>query len=98
MAKGRKPRRPTASFVTDAQWDFIFSRCWCEDPILRPDAEEVVRIIQVLLRSSLEFRRHTGSAWDSSPVDKTEEALSLDKHLDVVVNSHRRHSEPLQNG
>ncbi|KIK57557.1 hypothetical protein GYMLUDRAFT_46128 [Collybiopsis luxurians FD-317 M1] len=93
LAQGRKPRRPASSFVTDAQWEFI-QNCWHDDPVLRPDADEVVRTLQVLLHSSLEFRRHTGSVWDTGPPSRIEKLVLPDHD----VNASRRHSEPLGNG
>ncbi|KAJ7055648.1 TKL/TKL-ccin protein kinase [Mycena amicta] len=58
LHKGNKPRRPAASFVTDAQWALI-TCCWHADLAARPDCTEVVHTVMVLHRASLEFRRHT---------------------------------------
>jgi len=96
LARGKKPRRPAPSFVTDAQWTFI-SRCWLDDPVLRPEVEEVANTIQALLRASLDFRRHTGSVWDTGLSDGT---LDPEGNLfpSDYVDSTRRRSEPLRSG
>jgi len=92
LARGKKPRRPATSFVTDAQWAFI-SSCWHDDPVLRPGVEEVVNTVQVLLRASLDFRRHTGSVWDTGLLDG-----ALEPQGGAAVDTSRRRSEPLRNG
>ncbi|KAJ3742898.1 TKL/TKL-ccin protein kinase [Lentinula detonsa] len=85
LAHGRKPRRPTASIVTDSQWEFILSRCWHDVPDLRPDIDEVVNTMQRLLQSSLEFRRYTST-------ELGELSLWSESSSDILF---RRHSEPL---
>lgn len=58
LHNGKKPRRPATSFVTNAQWDFI-QRCWADNPQERPDVGQALASVQALLRTSLEFRRHS---------------------------------------
>ncbi|KAJ7202465.1 kinase-like domain-containing protein, partial [Mycena haematopus] len=50
--KGKKPRRPAQSFVTDAQWAFI-QHCWAANPKERPDSGEVGRAMKALHSGSL---------------------------------------------
>ncbi|KAJ8090389.1 hypothetical protein AAF712_006676 [Marasmius tenuissimus] len=58
LHKGSKPRRPAPLFVTDPQWALVL-RCWADDPEKRPVVAQVLRELQALHRTSLEFRRHT---------------------------------------
>ncbi|KAH9480786.1 Tyrosine-protein kinase isoform SRK4 [Psilocybe cubensis] len=43
LHQGIKPRRPSASFVDDAQWDLI-QMCWKELPEERPTSSQVLKI------------------------------------------------------
>ncbi|KAJ3972535.1 TKL/TKL-ccin protein kinase [Lentinula raphanica] len=88
LAQGRKPRRPIASLVTDSQWEFISSRCWHDEPDFRPDIDEVVDTMQMLLRTSLEFRRYTSSEPEGFLLRTPDSSLE-------IIDLPRRHSEPL---
>jgi len=58
LHNGRRPRKPALSFVSDAQWEVI-QLCWDDDPRARPDIAGVLSRIQVLCKTSMEFRRHS---------------------------------------
>ncbi|KAK7029504.1 hypothetical protein VNI00_014537 [Paramarasmius palmivorus] len=58
LHKGNKPRRPAPLFVTDQQWALMV-KCWSDEPEKRPNIEQVLHELQILLRLSLEFRRHS---------------------------------------
>lgn len=45
---GRKPRRPSRTFVTEQQWEFI-QRCWEDEVQLRPEIDDVVCTVAELL-------------------------------------------------
>ncbi|KAG9217667.1 hypothetical protein CCMSSC00406_0003644 [Pleurotus cornucopiae] len=58
LHKGNKPRRPSDSFVTSAQWQFI-QRCWGDELEERPRIEEVCVAMKEFHRHCLEHRRYT---------------------------------------
>ncbi|KAF9502060.1 hypothetical protein BDN71DRAFT_1459245 [Pleurotus eryngii] len=58
LHKGNKPRRPSDSFVTGAQWQFI-QRCWGDELEERPRIEEVCVAMKEFHRHCLEHRRYT---------------------------------------
>ncbi|KAL4265525.1 Protein kinase domain-containing protein [Pleurotus pulmonarius] len=58
LHKGNKPRRPSDSFVTSAQWQFI-QRCWGDEFDERPRIEEVCVAMKEFHRHCLEHRRYT---------------------------------------
>lgn len=48
LHQGIKPRRPSASFVDDEQWDLI-QMCWKEPPEERPTSTQVLKVTKDLL-------------------------------------------------
>lgn len=44
ILNGKRPPRPTHSSCTDYLWNLI-ERCWDQDPVLRPEISEVLRIL-----------------------------------------------------
>ncbi|KIY70147.1 kinase-like protein [Cylindrobasidium torrendii FP15055 ss-10] len=46
---GRKPRRPSRTFVNEKQWEFI-QTCWDEDVERRPEVGDVVLAVAEMLR------------------------------------------------
>ena len=44
IVNGERPPRPTHSKLTDGLWTLI-QRCWDQDPHLRPEVSEVVKVL-----------------------------------------------------
>ncbi|KAJ8516304.1 hypothetical protein ONZ45_g6390 [Pleurotus djamor] len=80
LHRGKKPRRPADSFVTDAQWAFI-QRCWGEESEERPTIDEVILALKELHKSSLDYRRYTTSAGSSgAQVTDDSTPVALGRH------------------
>ena len=47
---GKRPARPTHPSLTDELWELV-KRCWNQDPHLRPEMSEVLKILSVSLLS-----------------------------------------------
>ena len=58
VMRGRRPPRPTHPVFTEKLWT-LMQRCWDQDPRLRPEASEVLRV----LLASLVFRLFWPSHW-----------------------------------
>lgn len=44
IVNGERPPRPAHSTLTDELWSLI-QRCWNQDPHLRPEVSEVVKVL-----------------------------------------------------
>ena len=42
---GMRPSRPTHPALTEPLWE-LMQRCWDEEPLLRPEAAEISRILR----------------------------------------------------
>lgn len=55
ILNGKRPPRPTHSSCTDYLWNLI-QRCWDQDPLLRPEISEVLRILLFSSASPIDSR------------------------------------------